>query len=215
MRRRLPVPGDVRAAIADVRRAVEASSRPLPASVTSREWRRAEHGGCSFCGEEGPVVTCGDVSICDRSLVELALSASLPKGPHVDQILAIVEKWMAPVPGETPPDPWTAVAANCATCGRPASDLPALVGSKDLAICSDCIGRAAPLADEMTRVQIEAGEAEDALREIDDVERLQTAQGRTSLRANPSLALSLVRLLSTHDERVHERLATLVLALDA
>ena len=215
MRRRLPVAGDVRAAVADLRRALETATRPLPEAVTSLSWRRVDRAVCSFCGEEGPAVASGALSICDRSLVELSLSASLPTGPHIEQVLAIVEKWMAPVPGEPPADAWTATAASCSACARPAAELPVLVGSEEVAICSDCVARAVPLADEMTRVQIEAGEAEDALREIDDVERLQTSQGKTALRANPSLALSIIRLLSMRDERVHERLATLVLALDS
>ncbi len=214
MRKRLPQASDVRAAIADARRALEAATHPVPASVERAAWTRADHGTCSFCGEEGPVVRAGATAICDHSLADLAHAASLPAGPHVQQVLATVERWMAAVPGEEGPEPWHATAATCFACGRAAKDLPLLIGSESLAICSDCVARAAKLADPVTRDHFEAGEADAALHELEDLERLQTSQGNTSLRANPSLALSLIRLLSIHDERVHERLATVIRALD-
>ena len=117
---------------------------------------------------------------------------------------------MAPLPGE-PREPGSLDAGgSCAACARAAAELPVLVGPGDVLLCSDCIAEALRAAAAATRDEVFAAEAEATLQELADLERIAESQGAASLRANPTVALSLIRMLSVHDERVHERLATTI-----
>lgn len=206
-RRRLPTAADVRAAIADLRRARERDAKRA-APAMSPAWARAD-GTCAICGAEGGVAKTDSLALCDRSLAELAVSAWLPEGPHVEQVLALVESWLGPIPGE-PADPGSRDAGgSCSVCARAASELPVLVGPGDVLLCSDCIASAMKVVDPATRDEVFANETEATIHEAADLERLAGSQGAASLRSNPTVALSLIRMLSVHDERVHERVATL------
>jgi hypothetical protein len=203
--KRLPGPADVRAAIADLRRPHEARARA--------RWSRAGSAICRFCGEEASCLAPGSdpsLTVCDQTIGEMHVAVASPAIPGA--LLETIDRWMppgdpAPAAGDAPPE-------RCSACGRPGAEAPRIVAGVDAALCSDCIASALPLADEAIVAHCLANESEQAMLELDDLDRLEKTEPPKRLRSNPTLALSLVRLLSVPDERVAARLAAAIERLD-
>lgn len=201
--KRLPGPADVRAAIADLRRPHEARA--------GARWTRAGVATCRFCGEESAALAPGSdpsLTVCDQTIGEMHVAVARP--PIAEAILATIERWMPPAEAA----PAAGDAPACSACGRPGAEAARIVAGADAALCSDCIDAAVPLADEAIVAHCLANESEQAMLELDDLDRLAKTEPAKRLRSNPTLALSLVRLLSVPDEKVAARLAAAVERLD-
>ena len=213
MNRKLPVASDVRAAIADTRRMLHAARvAAVPA------WERAGHGECRFCEETGALVRPAGkpaITVCEQSAGDLWLSTLTPQpGPTAELVLAAAERWMTQQPGEPAPARWQPPPERCAVCDREGRDVAHIAAGPFFALCSDCIARAADAAlDDPTRAGFLAAETQAALHELDDLARLKQLQGAAAVTRDPSLVLSMIRLLTTPDERVQQKLAELVRSL--
>ena len=217
MRRRVPVPADVRLAIADARRGMRAAAESPPASTTV-EWVRAG-GACRFCGEDADVFGPAKpgtpaVLVCARTLAELVAIPPVP-GPGAADVIDVIEAWMAPRDGEPESEPWPAPPVPCGVCGRPAAEVPALFVGEDVALCSDCASHAAEgRIDLAARDEIAGAEIEQARQELDDLDRIRReVQNDAGVRRNATAALSLLRLLAIPDAPTQQRLRALVRAL--
>ena len=190
MSRRLPSAADVRAAIAEARRAMHMAPAEVPA------WRKVADGACAFCGNEGARVApeaSRDLALCEPTVAEL-FAATRPPRPSdaATAVLEAVEWWAGPgesTPGDTPGEP-------CASCGRKPGEVADLVQGPEFSLCADCLAAAASAIDAAVRDGAVEQEAHAAKLEIEDLERLRVAEGPAVIRNNATVALSLVRLLS-------------------
>lgn len=193
MSRRLPSAADVRAAVADARRAMRLAAG-APAQVPA--WKKAGDGPCAFCGNEGARVspaTKPGLALCEPTVAELHAATRPPRASEdADAVLEAVESWAGP--GESAaPEP---SGEPCAVCARPPHEVADLVQGPEFSLCADCLASAATAIDPAQRDGALEQEAHAAKLEIEDLERLRLAEGPAVIRNNATVALSLVRLLS-------------------
>lgn len=225
MRRKIAVPADVRAAIADARLAREKMRAPVPESVTGVQWETVQ-ATCLFCGEEGEAARVAPAAdratsepalvVCTRTLAEM--TSIPPVGDDgAEALLSILDRWMAPRDGEPTAAPWPATDRPCGACGRAATEAAALFAGDAVALCWDCACVAATgrVAEEV-RAGLLAEEAKQAQMEIDDLARIRReVHDDAGIRRNATAALSLLRLAAIPDPATREKLLALVRDLDA
>ncbi|HVO32020.1 MAG TPA: cytochrome c3 family protein, partial [bacterium] len=158
-----------------------------------------------------------EVVVCTQTLAEMIALPAAPEGPDVEEILAILERWMAPRPGEPAVDPWPVAAEACGACGRPAGEVAQLFAADGTALCFDCARHAATgRVEDAALAAIATAEAEQALAELENLARIRAeVKNDPAIRGNATAVLSLLRILGLSDARTRARLGEIVRALDA
>lgn len=239
MSRFLPTRRTVLRAIEDLRGTLRRPPAMRPGSVS---WVPATPGACRACTEEGPRFRPAreadpegaPLPLCARTLAEIVVATRLPAGAHLESILETVERWMQPS-AEEPVDPLHALGrmtsaagppvgdqpdpapsrAACAVCGRGADAVSRLVMvDDDGGLCGDCAADASPVLPPEIVAEAARIESEDAAAELADLERVRSLSGNAAVRTNPTMALSVVRLLDVSDPSFRERLHAMVRLLD-
>lgn len=181
------------------------------------------------------------LELCPRTLAEIFVATRLPSGAHLEEILGTVERWMRPgaaresdpraalgaltsgrtpsPPGrasDPPPPEAAAPAPSCLVCGRAAENVARLVMIDDEGgVCGACAAAASSAVPAEVIAEARRVEVADASAELADLERIRSLSGDASIRANPTMALSVVRMLDVSDPEFRNRLHAAVKVLDA
>lgn len=187
-----------------MRIAAAAAARNVPS------WNRIDAGACVFCGNEGSRVAPDakvSLALCEPTVAELYAATRPPRASEAaESVLAAVESWAGP--GESSVE--EPAGEPCASCGRPPQEVADLVQGPEFSLCADCLSAAAMVIDPAMRDGAVEQEAHAAKLEIEDLERLRLAEGPAVIRNNATVALSLVRLLSSPGDGAAAALLALI-----